>query len=233
MADWANIINCLWLSKIPTIFICKWELNKAVSVLTFEMLCQMTSVRSGGYSHWYYLHVSLLASLVWSFFTAGFLSCLLQAKKCPLCTSLLLHLNSTFSVFLIQMWFKHLIVCKSISFNFFVCTLAVPASQEKICYSRSGGRIFFSRVTFLCWLLLVSVPPPCYRSSMWKTLVILPKVQVAVTAKYMCALHMSLCMKWHGAWLYGVHRKRRDGSGFLWHQPCHRCKYTTLLEFFF
>ena len=131
MADWANIINGLWLSKIPTIFICKWELNKAVSVLTFEMLCQMTSVRSGGYSHWYYLHVSLLASLVWSFFTAGFLCCLLQAKKCPLCTSLLLHLNSTFSVFLIQMWFKHLIVCKSISFNFFVCTLAVPASQEK------------------------------------------------------------------------------------------------------
>ena len=30
---------------------------------------------------------------------------------------------------------------------------------------RSGGRIFFSRVNFLCWLISVSVPPPCYRSS--------------------------------------------------------------------
>ena len=30
----------------------------------------------------------------------------------------------------------------------------------------NGGRIFFSRVDFLCWLFIsVSVPPPCYRSS--------------------------------------------------------------------
>ena len=32
-------------------------------------------------------------------------------------------------------------------------------------------------------------------------------------------------LKWHGAWLYGVHRTRRDGSSFMWHQPCQRCKY--------
>ena len=30
---------------------------------------------------------------------------------------------------------------------------------------RSGGRIFFSKVDFLCWFISVSVPPPCYRSS--------------------------------------------------------------------
>ena len=24
---------------------------------------------------------------------------------------------------------------------------------------------------------------------------------------------------WHGAWLYGAHRTRRDGSSFTWHQP--------------
>ena len=25
-------------------------------------------------------------------------------------------------------------------------------------------------------------------------------------------------------WLYGVHRTRRDGSGFMSHQPCQHCK---------
>ena len=29
----------------------------------------------------------------------------------------------------------------------------------------SGGRILFSGVDFLCWLISVSVPSPCYRSS--------------------------------------------------------------------
>ena len=29
----------------------------------------------------------------------------------------------------------------------------------------SGGRIFFSRIDFLCWLISVSIPPPCYCSS--------------------------------------------------------------------
>ena len=43
-------------------------------------------------------------------------------------------------------------------------------------------------------------------------------------------LRMWLCMKWHGAWLYGVHRTRRDGSSFMWHQPCQRCKYTTSVD---
>ena len=32
-------------------------------------------------------------------------------------------------------------------------------------HCRSGGRIFFSRVNFLCWLISVSVPLPCYCSS--------------------------------------------------------------------
>ena len=41
---------------------------------------------------------------------------------------------------------------------------------------------------------------------------------------------MWLCMKWHGAQLYGVHRTHRDGSSFMWHQPCQRCKYTTSVE---
>ena len=39
------------------------------------------------------------------------------------------------------------------------------------------------------------------------------------TAKYAFTLCMWLRMKWHGAWLYGVHRTRRDGSSFMWRQP--------------
>ena len=48
-----------------------------------------------------------------------------------------------------------------------------------------------------------------------------------VTAKDAYTLRMWLCVKWHGAWLYGVHKTRRDGSSFMWHQPYQRCKYTT------
>ena len=49
---------------------------------------------------------------------------------------------------------------------------------------------------------------------------------------YAYTLRMWLCMKWHGAWLYGIHRTCRDGSSLLWHQPCQRCKYTTLVDIF-
>ena len=48
-----------------------------------------------------------------------------------------------------------------------------------------------------------------------------------VTAKHAYTLRMWLCMKWHGTWLYGVHRPRRDGISFLW--PC-QCKYTTSVD---
>ena len=37
-------------------------------------------------------------------------------------------------------------------------------------------------------------------------------------------------MKWHGAWFCGVHRTCRDGSSFMWHQPCRCCKYTTSVD---
>ena len=56
------------------------------------------------------------------------------------------------------------------------------------------------------------------------------KCRWQVTVKYACTLRMWHCMKRHGAWLYGVHRTRRDGSSFMWHQPCQRCKYTTLVD---
>ena len=52
------------------------------------------------------------------------------------------------------------------------------------------------------------------------------KCWLQVTAKHACTLRMWLRMKWHSAWLYGVHKTRRDGSSFMWHQPCQRRKYT-------
>ena len=30
--------------------------------------------------------------------------------------------------------------------------------------------------------------------------------------------------------LHGVHRTCQDGSSFMWHQPCQRCKYTTSMD---
>ena len=96
---------------------------------------------------------------------------------------------------------------------------------------RSGGRIFFSRVNFLCWLLFQYPFHPhvttvaCKRPQSF-----CQKCRWQVTAKHAYTLHMWLCMKWHGAWLYGVHRMRRDGSSFMWHQPYQRCKYTTLVD---
>ena len=58
-------------------------------------------------------------------------------------------------------------------------------------------------------------PQPCCQKCRWQ-----------ITANYACAyvaLH-------EVTWLYGVHRTRRDGSSFMWHQPCQRCKYTTSVD---
>ena len=91
---------------------------------------------------------------------------------------------------------------------------------------RSSGKIFFSKVNFLCCLLFwypfhprvttvtCKRPRSCCQKCRWQ-----------VTAKYACTLHIWLCMKWHGAWLYGVHRTHWDGSSFMWHQQCQCWKY--------
>ena len=92
----------------------------------------------------------------------------------------------------------------------------------------SGRRIFFSRVNFLCSLLYRCLFHPrvttvaCKRPRSF-----CQKCRWQVTAKHAYTLCTWLYMKWHSAWLYGVHRTCRDGSSFLWHQPCQRCKYTT------
>ena len=87
---------------------------------------------------------------------------------------------------------------------------------------RSGGKIFFSRVNFLCWLLFRYLCHPCVTAVAHKRpWSFCQKCRWQVTAKYTCTLHMWLCMKWHGVWLYSVHRTYWDGSSFMWHQPCH------------
>ena len=66
---------------------------------------------------------------------------------------------------------------------------------------------FLLRVDFLCWLLFRYLFHPhvttvaCKRS--WS---FCQKCRWQVTVKHAYTLCMWLCMKWHGAWLYGVHR---------------------------
>ena len=96
---------------------------------------------------------------------------------------------------------------------------------------RSGGWIFFSRVNFLCWLLFwYSFHPRVTAVARKRSRSFCQKCWWQVTAKHAYKLHMWLCMNWHGTWLYGVHRTHRDGSSFMWRQPCPRCKYTTSVD---
>ena len=72
---------------------------------------------------------------------------------------------------------------------------------------RSGGRIFFSRVDFVCWLLFWYLFHPRVTTEARKrSRSFCQKCMWQVTAKHAYTLRMWLCMKWHGAWLYGVHR---------------------------
>ena len=75
----------------------------------------------------------------------------------------------------------------------------------------SGGRIFFSRVNFLCWLLFrYPFHPRVTAVARKRPRSFCQKRRWQVTAKHAYTLRMWLCMKWHGAWLYGVRRTRRD-----------------------
>ena len=70
-----------------------------------------------------------------------------------------------------------------------------------------GGRIFFSRVNFLCWLLFrYPFHPRVTAVARKRSRSFCQKRSWQVTAKHAYTLRMWLCRKWHGAWLYGVHR---------------------------
>jgi len=71
----------------------------------------------------------------------------------------------------------------------------------------NGGRIFFSRVDFMCWLLFrYPFHPRVTTVARKSSRSFCQKCRWQVTAKHAYTLRVWLCMKWHGAWLYGVHR---------------------------
>ena len=71
---------------------------------------------------------------------------------------------------------------------------------------RSGGRIFFSRVNFL-YSLVFRYPfhPRVTAVALERPRSFCQTCRWQVTAKLAYTLRMWLCIKWHGAWLYGVH----------------------------
>ena len=72
---------------------------------------------------------------------------------------------------------------------------------------RSGGRISFSRVDYLCWLVFrYPFHPRVTAVGRKRSRSFCQKCRWQVTVKHAYTLCMWLCMKWHGAWLYGVHR---------------------------
>ena len=98
---------------------------------------------------------------------------------------------------------------------------------------RSSGRIFIPTVNFLCCLLFrypfhsrVTAVARKYSGHSAKSAS--GRLQLNTHAPYVCGFAWSDL--WYGTWLYGVHRTRRDGSSFMWRQPCQRCKYTTLVD---
>ena len=97
---------------------------------------------------------------------------------------------------------------------------------------RSGRRIFFSSVDFLCWLLFrYPFHPLVTAVACKKSQSFCQKCRWQVTTKHAYTWHMWLCMKcmlvW---WTQNLHQ---DGCSFMWHQPCQRCTYTTSVDFFF
>ena len=87
---------------------------------------------------------------------------------------------------------------------------------------RNGGRIFFSRVKFLCCLIFwypfhLRVTAVASKRS-WS---FGQKYRWQVTATRIQPTYVALPeVTWDGACLYGVHRTRRDGSSFTWQQSC-------------
>ena len=89
---------------------------------------------------------------------------------------------------------------------------------------RSGGRIFFSRVNFLCWLLFRYPFHPRVTAVVRKrSQSFCQKCRWQVTAKNTYTLPMWLWMKWncnlvHGWMVYTEPAPKRQH--FTWYQPC-------------
>ena len=74
----------------------------------------------------------------------------------------------------------------------------------------SGGRILFSRVNFLCWLLFrYTIHPRVTAVARKKSRSFCQKCRWQDTAEHACTLRMWLCMKWHDPCVYGVQNAPR------------------------
>ena len=97
---------------------------------------------------------------------------------------------------------------------------------------RGGGRIFFSRVDFLCRLLFrypfhLRVTAVARKRS----LSFFQKVQVAGYSQ--TRMHLTYVALHEVTWrmvVWCTQNFCQDGSSFKWHQPCQRCKYTTSVD---
>ena len=86
---------------------------------------------------------------------------------------------------------------------------------------RSGGRILFSMVNFLCWLLFRYLLPQSYATTVARKRFrsFCQRCRWQVTAKHECTPRMWLRIKRHCKLVHGcVRNMRRDSSSFTWHQ---------------
>ena len=84
---------------------------------------------------------------------------------------------------------------------------------------RSGGKVgkvLFSRVSSLCWLIFrYPFHPRVIAVAHKRPRSFCQKCRWQVTAKHAYTLRMWLCIKWHGACLYGVHRTCAETAAVL------------------
>ena len=98
---------------------------------------------------------------------------------------------------------------------------------------RSGGRIFFSRVDFVCWLLFWYLFHPRVtteaRKRSWS---FCQKCRWQVMSKHAYTLRIHVALH-EATWCMVVWCTQNlcwDGCSFMWHQPCQLHKYTTSVD---
>ena len=100
----------------------------------------------------------------------------------------------------------------------------VPGSSP----GRSGRRIFFSRVNFLCWIVFQYPLHPCVTAvALKRSQSFCQKCRWQVTAKHINTIPTWLWMKWHcnlvhGWMVYTEFAPKRQH--LAWHQPCNTQK---------
>ena len=136
------------------------------------------------------------------------------------------HINNTLTVYLL---FKCRFVAWQRGFppKFAYCVSVLKLISIRL-NRRSGGRIFFSRVDFLCWLLFrYPFHPRVTAEARKRSWSFCQKCRWQVTAKHAhtvtyVALHeVTWCMV-----VWCTQNLRRDGCSFMWHQ----LKYTTSVD---